>query len=226
MKSPLPLVGALAALGLTSSMGATNILVDSGFEMSTANSQSNPVWNLEANQPDGTGFSAQYQDAGWASNPNGDPGVGLWLKAFEGAQAAGDALANATASQTVAVMGGLSYELSVWSKQEANYTAASTFFSVDFLDGSDNVLSMESSNIDSHPKDGSWQNYTLSTVAPAGATSAVVRVGMVDGMDAQANPQSAMFDDVELRAADAIPEPSVSLLGLLGASLLFRRRRS
>ena len=152
----------------------------------------------------------------------GVAGTGVWLKAFEGNQATGDAMANVTVSQAVAAVSGLTYALSVWNKQEANYTAESTFFSVTFLDGDGNELGTTSENIDSHPKDGSWQEYSLEATAPAATAQANVEIGMVNGTDAQANPQSAMFDDVSLAV---IPEPSSALLSVLGLAFFLRRRR-
>ena len=212
---------ALAAISTASA--ATNILADTSFELSTPASQTNPSWNLMANQPDGTNFSAQYQDAPWASNPNGTAGIGLWLKAFEGNAA--DGFANVTVSQTVSAMPGATYDLALWNKQETNFTAASTFFAIDFLDGGGTVLQTDSQDITDHPQDGSWVEYTMTSVAPAGAADVTVRLGMVDGQDALANPQSAMFDDVTL-STDVIPEPSSALLSLLAlAGLSFRRRR-
>ncbi len=229
---PSPSVSMRTAIAVTllfvssiSLNAATNVLADSGFDMSTHASQTNPVWDLVANQPDGTQFSAQFQDAPWASNPAGQPGIGVWLKAFEGNQADGEPLANVTVSQTVSAIPGVSYELAVWNRQETNYTAVSTFFSVEFLDAGGSVLSLERSDITTHPKDGSWQQYALTAVAPASTTQATVKFGMVDGVDAKANPQSAMFDDVTF-SADVIPEPSSAALGVLGlVGLALRRRR-
>ena len=128
-------------------------------------------------------------------------------------------------SQTVPAMAGLDYELSVWNKQEANYTAATTFFAVDFLDGAGTILSTELSEITTHPKDASWQEYKLMATAPAATAEVMVRVGMINGVDAMQNPQSAMFDDVTLSAETVVPEPSSALLAALGFSFGFLRRR-
>jgi hypothetical protein len=146
------------------------------------------------------------------------------LKAFEGNQADGDGLANVTVSHTVPAMAGLTYDLSVWNKQKTNFTAGSTFFDLDFLNGGGAVLSTELGEITTHPKDGSWVEFSFSALAPTDTKQATVRLGIIDGVDAPVNPQSAMFDDVSL-STEAIPEPSAVVLGLLALSLLMIRRR-
>ena len=53
----------------------------------------------------------------------------------------------------------------------------------------------------SAPKDGSWNQYQVQGVAPAGTTAVRVFGEMVDGVNANANPQSAMFDTFDLTEA-------------------------
>lgn len=211
-----------------SSSLAANLLLDPGLEESTGGSQTNPFWTLDVNMPDGVGTSAQFQNAPWASNPAGEPGTGLWLKAFEGQQDAGDSFALATLSQSVTGSAGASYEMKAYVRVETNYTAAGTILAVDFLQGG-TVLSSEELDVGPlHPKDGSWQEFSVSATSPEGTDTVRVRAQMIDGTVAAENPQSAMIDDFSLEVSGGVvPEPSTALLATLGlGAMLVRRRRS
>ena len=209
----------LAALSIVllafSSAQAQNLLLDPSFDLSTPDSQTNPQWTLDVNIPDGTGAAAQFQNAPWASNPAGTEGTGLWLKAFEGNQAdGGDPPANATLYQDVTAPAG-DYELSFFFRKETNYQAESTF--VELLEGDSRIGVVDLTSVDTA---GAFEQFSLSGSTLGGALR--VQAKMVNGLDAMANPQSAMFDDFSLTV---VPEPASSLLFVLGVLVLTARRR-
>ena len=201
------------ALIAVSSANAQNLLQDPSFDLSTGNTQDNPHWTLDVTFPDGTGASAQYQDAPWASNPTGTPGVGVWLRAFEGNST--DGLANATLYQDVAASAG-DYELSFFFRKEANYMAENTF--VEVLEDGARIDLIDLTNADTG---GAFEQFSLSGTTNGGTLR--VQARMVNGFDAMANPQSAMFDDFSLVV---VPEPTAPLLMLMGlVGLAVGRRR-
>ena len=205
----------LSALLLVGSASADNLLLDPSFDASAPASQTNPNWTLDVNCPDGVGSAAQFQDAGWASNPVGTPGVGVWSKPFEGMQAAGDPPANATLWQDVSGPAG-EYDVSFFYRKEANYTSESTL--VELLEDGTRIGHYDLTNID--PTDG-FEEFSFSGTSAGGTLR--VQASMLNGTVALANPQSSMFDDFSLIV---VPEPSgitILMLGLL--SILGRRRR-
>ncbi|MCA9200953.1 MAG: PEP-CTERM sorting domain-containing protein [Planctomycetales bacterium] len=214
MKSLFPLLGVLF---LVTTSHAQNLLQDPSFDASTPNSQTNPFWTLDVTFPDGVGSSAQYQDAPWASNPTGTPGVGVWLKAFEGNQAGGgDPLANATLYQDVTEAAAGEYTLSFFYRKEANFSAANTY--VELLEDGSRIGLLDLTEVDTG---GLFEQFSFNANSSGGTLR--VQAKMVDGFDAQANPQSAMFDDFSLTA---VPEPSgFAMLALAGFALAPLRRR-
>ncbi len=193
---------ALAPL-LATSLAQTNLLADPGLEASEPATTENPSWTLVVDQPDPNGRAAQFQSAGWASNPNGAPGIGLWLRAFLGSSEDAASGAQATLTQRVPATPGLNYELTAWHKVEANYISASTLLAMDFIDDSDTVLASQALELNGlHPADGSWVAFQVKAVAPDLTAEVQVRAQMIDGVNANANPQSAMFDDFFLRTID------------------------
>ncbi|MCA9216421.1 MAG: PEP-CTERM sorting domain-containing protein [Planctomycetales bacterium] len=170
---------------------------------------------MDVSTPDGTGTAAQFQDAPWASNPTGTPGIGVWLKAFEGNQAdGGDPPANATLYQDVAAPAG-DYEVSFFFRKEANYQAESTF--VELLENDARIGFLDLTAVDTG---GAFEQFSFSGSTAGGSLR--VQAKMVNGVDAMANPQSAMFDDFSL---SVVPEPSSSVLLLAGMLALAARRR-
>lgn len=213
----------LASIAITfltiSFANAQNLLEDPSFDLSTPDTASNPFWILDVNMPDGVGLAAQFQDAPWASNPTGSPGIGLWMKAFEGNQAGGgDPPANATLYQDVTAMAG-DYELSFFYRKEANYQAEST--TVELFENGTQIGLVDLTSADTG---GIFEQFFLSGTTSGGTLR--VQAKMVNGTDAMANPQSAMFDDFSLTV---VPEPaSGTLAGLCLAAMVamvFSRRR-
>jgi hypothetical protein len=195
------------SLGLVATATAQNLLDDPGFELATSGGQtSNSAWVLNVNFPDGVDPAAQFQTAPWSSNPTGTPGTGIWLRSFEGNQSHGDPPADATIFQDVAGSGGIEYIVSAWYKQEPFHETQSTHIGIAFFDGSSLPLGEVTLELsDLHPGNSTWIQYFI--VAEAPGSTATIRTfgGMVDGVDALMNPQSAFFDDFSLTVAPPTP---------------------
>ena len=197
--------------GWLTTQAQANLLDDPGFELATGGGQvSNSNWSLAVNFPDGVEDSAQFQDAPWASNPLGVEGVGVWFKAFEGNQAAGDALAEATLSQTVAAGPGM-YDLSFYVRHEENFTAGAMTVALSSDQGD-----LATFDLLATPNDGEYNQFSIDGfVAGAGTTNLTIEVIMEEGTDAMVNPQSLMVDDFDL---SVVPEPSTGRAGRGGAA--------
>jgi hypothetical protein len=109
-----------------------------------------------------------------------------------------------------------------------------TIFALEFLDGGGLVLPGSISYFELHDDGGqqndnefdglSWEQHTLSAVAPAGAVSVRVSAGMINGeFNVDAPHQNVFFDDFSLRA---VPEPGSLVLGLMSLAFLGAGRRS
>ena len=163
------------------------------------------VWlsHRDANIDIGYGGGAKPCDVVTVETATGGA-AGIWLSPFFGESFTE---VDGILSQTVPGTEGGDYTFSGWSRWETNYTAALTFMELSFLDGNDAVigtpvmldLSTEQSN------DNQWRQHTLSSTAPTGTESVLVSAGMLDGVDAGANPQSAFFDDFSLELAAGLP---------------------
>ena len=179
-------------------------------------------------------------------------GVGLWLRAFVGeledlSDGDDEQQVFATLSQTVPATPGLTYELSAWSRFEANYPGAvvnlnepgtdnsdpmdgppsptNTFLFMEFLDAANGILagSVELDLRSVQLNDSVWRQHFLAAIAPPATVNVRVGGAMVDGVINSANPQSAFLDDFSL----VVPEPSALALMLIAtcASIMTRRRR-
>jgi hypothetical protein len=146
---------------------------------------------------------ATADTASFRNFANHTPGgqQGLWLRAFEG----GDAVL----AQDVPAVAGASYAFSAWSKWETGYSgglgdpSVVTFQRLEFLDANGMPVGpTQSLNLATAPtpqsNDGTWRQYTLNAVAPAGAVNVRVSVGATGMFNSGINPQSAFFDDLSL----------------------------
>jgi hypothetical protein len=211
---------AVLTLAVCAASAQASLLDDGSFDLATTGTQtSNSAWVLTANFPDPvtpTDASVQFQDAPWASNDPGPPEHGVWLRSFTGKP--GGPLAQADLVQSVVVAGG-DFSLSFDARRELNFLARG--WSVDLSSsgtgGSDSIDLLATA-----PNDGSWNTYNLALSGVSAGDTLTVRATMVDGMDALANPQSAMWDNFVL-----VPEPTALVgagIGLLGLLILRRRR--
>jgi hypothetical protein len=193
------MIAALNLLFVTCTYGQ-ELLGDPGFESSDVDEQSNPIWTLDVNFPDGVGPSARFQRAPWASNPQGTSGIGVWLRSFEGEQNAGEPLADARVYQDVDAIPGAEYTAMTWFKAEANFTSLVTVFGLDFLQDGTQIGNAPIVDLTSVPHDAAWREFTTSGVAPDGADIVRIYGQMVSGQFVPSDPQSAMFDDFSLTA--------------------------
>jgi hypothetical protein len=97
-----------------------------------------------------------------------------------------------------------------------------TLLTLEYLDGANAVLGASELDIDTvynAQAAGTWQQFSVGGVAPAGTASLRVSAQFLGGVFQTSNPQSAFVDDFTL-----VPEPaSLSLLALGGLALLRRR---
>lgn len=178
--------------------------------------------------------------------------TGLWYRAFQGTTFSNPRPAvDAHLYQDVPGTPGTLYEMTGWARFETNWpggldllpgdgddtapprwpldtpSPTQTIFALEFLDATSLVLP-GSVAVDLHDdlgqmNDNLWHEHTLSAVAPAGTVTVRVRASMVDGVNADLNPQSAFVDDFSLIA---VPEPSAALLALTGLVAAALRRRA
>lgn len=155
--------------------------------------------------------------------------------------------------QDVIAAPGLLYTMTGWARFEANWPGGFDFlpsggtveppvpprwpagtpsptrteFALEFLDVADAVLPgslvFDLRDDLGQTNDNQWHEHTLMAVAPAGTVSVRVRASMIDGVNSDANPQSAFVDDFSLTA---IPEPGTMAMVLIGVGVLALRRRT
>lgn len=185
---------AAAALSLLFSLPThAQLLDDGGFELATDDTQtSNSAWVMTVNFPDSVSPAAQFEASAFASDP---PGTGVWFRSFEGQQAGGDPPADADVTQVVSNVDGGDYTLTFRAKREANFTA--TEWSV-VLSSSGTGGTVVMDLLAGAPNDASWYQYQLDLTGVSPGDDLTVTAQMIDGVDAQANPQSAFVDTFEL----------------------------
>lgn len=168
----------------------------------------------------GATFTNPGQREAFGANGNNTPGGrwGFWLQGFT---------KFGNASQAVpGVVAGQQYLFSTDIFAEANYGNIPnmvTYLKVQYLNAGDNPVGGEfgSFYFGNQVIAGSFNNYNLASVAPAGATQALVTIGW-DGNGAGGGGLSAFADSTRF---DAVPEPATAgLLGALGMALTRRRR--
>jgi hypothetical protein len=129
--------------------------------------------------------------------------TGIWLSAFLGEPATP---VDGSISKIVAGTPGEDYSFSAWSKMETNFTAASTYIELSFLDASQVQIGSEIT-VDviaaGQIKDGEWRQFEVNGTAPAGTAFVKVLAGLEDGIAGSANPQGGFFDDFVLEIDDA-----------------------
>lgn len=111
---------------------------------------------------------------------------------------------------------GTEYELSVWVKT-ADMALTSTYIEIDWLDSSDNRISLITSTSISTDQD--WTHLTVSGVAPTGAVKLRPML-MVDG--SASSTATVTFDEYLVQS---IPEPAtMGLFSFFGCAVLILRR--
>ena len=112
---------------------------------------------------------------------------------------------DAEISQILDAQAGGEYEFSAWSRWETGYSGGLdetvvTSIDMQFLDGSDNVLSTESLSLTDagQANDGVWREYSVSGKAPANSAKVRVSAGAIGMYNSGLDPQSAFFDDFSL----------------------------
>lgn len=216
---------ALSAVVLCAAGGAAHgtLLQNGDLELPLdAPSESDLIdaWTLE--EPGGVNSATTATFAN--HTPGGDRG--LWLRPWDGGSSQ-PAPVSATLFQDVPALPGVDYSLSGWFNYEANYSGLDpavgtmTLLAIDFLDAASMVISSSVLDVDTVAiGDSVWRRYEVMGLSPAGTVSVRARVSMIDGVFADANPQSAFVDDLEL-----VPAPGAAVaLGVLGAVGLRRRR--
>ena len=206
-------------LGAFAPTARTALLSDPGFELALTGTQtSNSAWVLTVNFPDTVEGAAEFREGFAAQSGN----MGVWFRSFEGMQAPGDPPANAELMQMIAAVPG-TYDLTFWANHETNFLATAAFVEL-----STDAGDITSFDILATPAGLGYQQHSiLNFVAGPGTTKLTVRAVMVDGLIAQANPQSLLMDNFILTGPSAVPEPgSVGLLlgGLLAVGWLRRNK--
>jgi hypothetical protein len=179
-------------------------------------------------------------------SPDDPPGVGLWLRAFEGLfYGNNNEPSDAILTQIVPGTPGMKYVYTGWSRWEGGYSGGvttlspnspsgavpsptGTFMEMRFLDATAAGISGVLLDLRTEQQnDGIWRQHMLMGTAPAGTASVLVTayaLDMVPNVNMPPGGQSAFFDDFSLVC---IPEPASVALGLiaaLGMVGLIRRR--
>lgn len=226
------------AVASMATLAQANLLDDGNLSLADSGAQtSNSDWVLTVNFPDTVDDAAQFQ-TGFANAQNTGvggteapgTGTGVWFKSFEGLQAPGDALAQADLSQSVVAPNNGDYVLTFVASREANFSAGSWdatlsssgtggSASIDLL-----VAALNDGNLGSAASAGGTP-LSLTLAGVSAGDTLTVSVAMVNGVDAQTNPQSAFVDSFNL--VQVVPEPaSAGVFGVLVGFAAMRRRRN
>jgi hypothetical protein len=151
---------------------------------------------------------------------------GVFFKPFSGNPV--DGAATGHLYQDVPALTGWIYTLTGWAGAEANFMAADAQFAIDWIGAGGGVmgsvvLSLMPTLTVPNAQPFNYKQYTVTGIAPVGATHVRARISMIDGMPNPAGGgQAFVVDDFVMTA---VPEPgTIAALGL-GALLLARRRK-
>jgi hypothetical protein len=180
-------------------------------------------------EPDVDAAGMPVNSATFASFANHTPGGtrGLWYRSFEGGLGGDEpATVDAHLQQDVPGTPGTNYTLSAWYRYETFYSGTDSFadtqtnLAIDFLGAGDVLLSSSVLDVDAvQLPDGTWREFSVSGIAPAGTVEVRARSSMLDGILEPSNPQSAFVDDFTL-----VPEPGTIVCLIPALALLMRRR--
>jgi len=207
----------------------------------------NPSWELPTNTVGGTDTNA----TGWTMTASGEVGQAgnrdtfynntpggswsYWLQDFEASGSATQSIPGIVAGTGYTFTSQMLFELGSGSTQGVtdgydNIPGETSFLEMQFENSLGQPLGIaDQNNIPSGSVtlNRTWAPYSVSGVAPAGATRVVLEIGWVGGAgDGGTGSQSAFADD-EVLSTSPVPEPAtLSVLGLGAVGLMVRRRRT
>jgi hypothetical protein len=212
------------ALGVVGSSVSANMLVNGDLDDPGVH-ESDAVNGWTLTEPGGVN-SATF--ASFADHTSAGPGgVGLWFRPFESGQN-GDEPVDAFLEQSVAAAPGVEYTLTAWFKFEEHFsgfdgaTNTEARLYMNFYAAGDVFVGGVSLSVcDPGFNDSEWRQRLIGGVAPAGTVEIRVGASMIDGVLADANPQSGFVDDFVL-----VPTPGAAgVMMVFGAGVFGRRRR-
>jgi hypothetical protein len=223
------IVAAVVAFSALTTQAQPNLLVNPGFETSPAGFTANPITQATVGQGWAT-FGASQTDMSASSDYPHSGSYALLAQNGMGnnwnPQGAYQVISGVTAGDI--------YTLSAYFLQDTpftgtyttpialqvgfgNWTTPTTFTTV-----TSTTWGFGPAPAGSIPALNTWYQGSVSAVAPAGATDAIVYLFFMD--NGQTAPDSVYFDDASLTAV--VPEPSsFALLGLAAVPFYFLRRR-
>ncbi len=194
----------VAIAAMTVVTAQANLLLNYGFESELSGSDWSSVWG-----------AGQFLRETWNSPPEGSYAI-----YFKGGWSVGaDNFGGGLQAVNSGIIGGETYELSAQFYWDNGWSAASQVIKLEFFDGSAGLLQAYTLNL-TDLTEATWQTRSISGMAPVGSAYAqVVFEGNGFGAD------GVLAADNFSLTQQAIPEPSVALLGLLGGGLLVLLRR-
>ena len=181
----------------------TELLANAGLEEDPPSGLDS--WTVAIDDPQGSDEVVRL--AGFANHTTGGAN-GLWFSSWLGETGTE---VDGSVSQVVEAVEGGNYTFSGFSRFETNFSAASTFMEIAFLDAGDAVIGTpvtfdveadRDTQSGGSPNDGAWYEHSFSAVAPSGAASVQVTGGWIDGVSTT-GAQSAFFDDFVLTLSAA-----------------------